>query len=298
MEQTPSHNYKESRESIEKTLTVFDDKEFLQEAAIAFFGLANYSPEEGMSTHENLLTDEELEQFKIFCKHVSKRVINAHSLKNDGVIEMQGGVTNVEGKRGHETKNLHTMNSNLQVQLFNMVFHDLSHSVGKIMREGEKTSSDPVQPYLRNLAVPYNNKEAIEDELRGFIYGSLYYPSPLYNRTFLHLAQAATFEEFKENFIQKTIGAALSDNRSALYDIFQTKPDEYKTLRALENQAEEIGNEIIKNPPHDVIDSLTYVWEHKDNKRVLVDLFFKQIGEYLAKLQKRKDYRISKAPEF
>jgi hypothetical protein len=287
MESNPSgnHNYRESRQSIEGLLELFDDKEFLTEAALNFFGLARYSEEKGYETLEKVLTDDELEKFKVFCKHVCKRIINAHSEKNNGAIK-------VYEKLNPNIRDLSDMHTSDRYQLFNMMFHDLSHSVGKITRGDRKTSSDPVQPFLRSKDGEINNREIIEDELRGFIYGSLFYPSPLRgNRPLLHLSASQDFEEFKTNFISKTIKAALSDNYRSLLEQAQ-ESDDFEGLLRLETEAQQIGEEIITNPPEDVLQSLAYIWEHRGNERVLVDLFFIQTNEYIVQLQKRKNYTV------
>jgi hypothetical protein len=57
-------------------------------------------------------------------------------------------------------------------------------------------------------------------------------------------------------------------------------------------QAEEIAEEIRKNPPAKVVECLRYIWDNRDNHRVLVDLFFKKVGPYIESLKKRKVYDV------
>jgi hypothetical protein len=83
----------------------------------------------------------------------------------------------------------------------------------------------------------------------------------------------------------------LSDNYRSLLEQAQ-ESDDFEGLLRLETEAQQIGEEIITNPPEDVLQSLAYIWEHRGNERVLVDLFFIQTNEYIVQLQKRKNYTV------
>jgi hypothetical protein len=289
MEPNPSHKYRESRPSIEQALDIFDNEEFLMQAAVNFFGLAKYSQEGGFATHHNLITGDELEAFKIFCKHVGKRIINKYGDNDGGGIQLY--------KKDIDIKDLPKMSESEKYIFFNNLFHDISHSVGQVALHGNDTSITPVQPYLRNPP-SINNEVNIEDELRGFIFGSLYYPSPFANRSHIHLEASDTYEKFKTAFIEKTIRAALDDNNATINNTLSWKvgndEDEEKLFK-LKKDAEKLGKEIIQNPPEDVLHVLEYIWKHKENPRVLVDLFFIQTGDYIKKLQKRRDYLVKEA---
>jgi hypothetical protein len=59
---------------------------------------------------------------------------------------------------------------------------------------------------------------------------------------------------------------------------------------ALRSKAIETAKEIENNPPTKIIEILHYIWEHRDNKRVLADLFFREVGPYIEELKKRDEY--------
>jgi hypothetical protein len=294
MEKFPQNLYKEIRPSVEKILESFDDPLFLLQVADNFFCLSTID-ENGSQKKTEALSEEELQLFKIFCKHVGKRVIIS-------------GVDNV-GKSLHITKkgvpqqveDFDTKDIVDNHLFFSTLFHDLSHSVGQIAKHGNETRVTPVQPFLRErLEFPYNKREHLEDELRGFIFGSFYYPSPFANRSKLHLQKSNDYESFKQNFLSATLRASLDSNREAITEARETslRKDQYESVnwfdkqQELEEEAEKIAKDIIKNPPEDVIRNLEYLWEHRDNPRVLVDLFFKEIVMYLEKLKHRGDYLV------
>ena len=278
-------NHRKEKTSIETILKEFDNETFAKESAVAFFGLCNNKTGEIFDT---LLTQEELEKFVIFIKHVGKRVTSAYSQKFDGVTL---------NKKLINVTELKDVDNGTKSLFFNNLFHDLSHSVGQIARHGASTNITPVQPYLRQKPDQnFNVREHLEDELRGFMFGSLYHPSPYTNRIKIHLEQSRTYEEFKTNFIEKTIRAAIDDNESAFnatYDFGNMERMEFFDKRdAFEEEQKRLQEEIVANPPEDVLRNLEYIWAHRDNPRVLVDLFFKEIDPYIENLKKRKAYLV------
>lgn len=269
---------------IENVLDALNDPIFARQAASAFFGM--YNGEKHGYTGE-LITDDEVRKFAVFVKHVGKRVMSAHFQKFGGSDLAEKIIP---------PKKLQELSESDTFQLFGVLFHDLSHSVGWIAQNKNQTNKSPVQPHLtttNNL----NYTPSIEDELRGFIFGSLYYPYPSGNRSKLHILEANTYEEFEYNYLDHTLNAALRDSNNA-YE--EERHEDIGTSEGwdrfynFKKEGERIKEEIMKNPPKDVIKNLKYIWEHRDEDRVLVNLFFKEIGPYIESLEKRKDYAVSK----
>jgi hypothetical protein len=272
--------HREEKPKIEDFLEkMLGDPTFIKGAADAFFGLQM----DEKNTAE--LTPDELADFTIFFLHVSKRVISAAARKRE---------TSAKAKSEEEISitDLATLDSSKKAVFLSHLFHDVSHSVGQIARTGALTNNTAVQPFLRyESGKDYNSRELLEDELRGFIFASYYYPYPNQVRSKMHLDENDTEKDFIKSFVRSTIKAATRDNIHLIDEALPSfSLEAFRKRRVLEKEGKELAEDIIANPPQDVINSLHYIWEHKDNPRVLVDLFFMQIGPYIDALKKRKDY--------
>lgn len=110
----------------------------------------------------------------------------------------------------------------------------------------------------------------------------------------MHLSEAHTFEEFRSNFLKTTIKAALASNNELISGHYSPKDfslESNKEQKNLENEARKIGNEIIASPSEDVERMLEYIWEHREEPRVLIDLFFNETRPYIDRLKIRKIYQ-------
>lgn len=285
MELSPNiSSHREEKPQIEKFLQVIEDPSFLEEAATAFFGIYKRMKDGDYEFTTSPLSDEEYKDFKIFFLHVAKRIISANSRKYNGVIEY-GRDKNIDIKNldNLEDKNV----------FLNLLFHDISHCVGQIAKNGAMTNITAIQPFFRyEVGKDYNVKEILEDELRGFMFASSYYPSPTGVRSKLNLESSPTQEEFIKNYLSYTMRIALKDNNSIIDNTFEFPSSEnYKKQLEAIKEAKSIADEIVKNPPEDVIKALDYIWKNRDNPRVLADLFFKEVGPYIDELKKRKVYQ-------
>jgi hypothetical protein len=280
--------HREEKKPIEDFLEKVATPEFIEEAMVAFFGLYNVDENGNFTPSTKLISKQEQEDFRIFFLHVVKRILSAHSRKYEGALE--------HSYNKREAITSLTESKNIPI-IFSTLFHDLSHSVGQIIKNKDFQGGTVVQPFLRHpIDEDYNKKENIEDELRGFIFGSLYYPMPTAVRSKLHLTKSHTFEEFRGNFLKSTIKAALTDNNELITRYHDHHPrnfslERFEEQNNLESEAKKIADEIISSPPEDVERMLEYIWEHREESRVLIDLFFNEIKPYIDRLKARKIYQ-------
>ncbi len=271
---TPEENrYKNSeRPSIEGLIKrEFGSPERLRSSAAQF-----------LVTDPTLLTEEELIKFKIFADHGAKRILNAQSQK-DGGIKMKLFLTKIGIPVEYSLA-------------FPVLFHDLSHIAGSIILErhtrGNKSIVPPVFKFKHGNDT--NRHELFADELYGILWDKIAHEETPSNYTMACLKKAKTLQDFIDSYVNGVLEASLNENTGVLESHAEhTKPidqiDEY--LDEKEYEAEELADDIRKNPPDEIIRLLTYVWNHRDNPRVMADLFFKEITPYIEGLRKRKVYR-------
>ena len=278
--------HREEKEVIEKFLKSVSSPIFVKETAVSFFGLYTKNKDGAWAECPEIISEEEVQLFRIFFLHVMKRVISAHSHKYDGAIEH--GIEDTS-----KILDLSNLSEEKKSSLFNTLLHDLSHSVGQIAKN-DRDGLSAVQPFLRYpVGSEYNKKEILEDELRAFIFGSFYHPNPLGVRSKMHLETSFTFDDYRRNFLRKSMNGALRDNENLIEIIHPPNAIvSFEKIESLTKEAQNIGNEIIAKPPLDVEIALRYIWDHRDNPRVLVDLFFKEVGPYIEKLQERREYSV------
>jgi hypothetical protein len=234
------------------------------------------------------ISSQERSDFIILYRHLLKRVILSLKSNNPSLYtelqEYAGQLQDEEILKDHNQFNLKKLNT------LKLVSHDIAHSVGNIINgrfEQERKLYPVFTEKEKNERLP--NKIMMEDEL----YSSLFSFGTSYAT---HIALAIdsqkysfTFEEYIESYIARVMGLTIGSIEADLKSQNSRAPHLTQTIIL---QAEEIAEEIRKNPPAKVVECLRYIWDNRDNHRVLVDLFFKKVGPYIESLKKRKVYDV------
>jgi hypothetical protein len=240
--------------------------------AEAFFGTVDLKK---MEIPTGLLTEEELADFKIFATRAIKRVLNALANKNP---------------RGWESDKIS----------LRFLFHDVSHVAGAIAcgRHKEAGTANSVVPpfFSTELGEDYSKRELLEDELYGVFWSTLHRNNIPHQPVLSTLSKSQTEEEFISRYVRDVMDAALSVNKTHIQaNLTLTRPEltgkerEEELSRLLE-VAKVYAEQIQAHPPQKIVDMLHYVWEHKDNPRVLADLFFQEVGPYIEQIKKYSEY--------
>ncbi len=260
------------REKIESVLAEFESPERLKWTAEYFFG-TNYDP--------GLLSAEELEQFKVFSHFGLKRILNAEMQRTPGTLMHLDRVL-------HDPEKHHLTSAE-----FRLAMHDLSHLAGCVINgRYEINQNSPLPPFYEFREFhEFNNKEVMENELYGFLWGT-YFRYKEFTLDKLH--GDLTQEQFIEKYLTDCMEETLRENHASVLHYMERKKMPIRERGNFswnkQEDARRIADEIIANPPDDLVRMLTYTWEHKENPRVLADLFFKELGPYIDGLQKRKTY--------
>jgi hypothetical protein len=258
------NRYRKERENIENALLKLD----LGSLCSQLFGVSHSS-----------LTETQKDQLEIFAFHVGKRLLNAFSQKEGGISKRLLGIK-------------YKLISPESV--FQYLVHDMSHAAGIIIQgKTEENDNSIVPPFLKyKNSFEFNRKELLEDECYGDLWG--YDPDEM-----LDLAKdSPSLEVFIKEYVQGCLQESLESNKTQVKAFVKNQNISYrsnrkKLIQELGTGAEAIIAEIAANPPQEIVRLLTYIWEHRENPRVLADLFFQEVGPYLSELQKRKAYSFS-----
>jgi hypothetical protein len=295
-EQGPDANTKEEwRGSHYRERGLLDIKKFLEESlgteaqqqfeAEAFFGTilatpndqtTNTSPwgTEYRKTPTGLLTKEEVADFTLFARRAIKRILNAFQ---------------------HKYKDPTWTKDSINAR---SLFHDVSHAAGMIASGKYKQQDNSiVLPFLHTpLGEDFSNREFMEDELYGILWNVIQIDKKPGQYVLKTLRESSTESEFIKAYVEGVMSAAVGANRNHIYRRLAAvrkdlSPEELEQeTTALRSKAIETAKEIENNPPTKIIEILHYIWEHRDNKRVLADLFFREVGPYIEELKKRDEY--------
>lgn len=237
-------------------------------------------------TDSNLLTEEEVEQFRVFFIHNTKRILNAYSHKENG-IQLKLILSALTGNTE---------------KTFPYLFHDLAHTVGMIASKQYKEQENSTVPsFLKKVpGYDYNDNVSFEEELYTGLLSETQHTIQVGNivkvvnmpTAIAALQKANTFEEYKQNYIEDLTERTLGENELVIKDSLRSEKKRYReeAQRQQETYGYDIAKKVESAPPEELIRLLTYVWDHRDNPRVLADLFFKEVGPYITELQKRKGY--------
>lgn len=257
---------------------------------------------EFLSVPDGALTSEELEQFRVFAIHGLKRNLNAQSQKYQGLP--------TKSRWSRKELDLWKISNGYDL-------HDLSHVVGSIIEGRHKTDNPTlVSPFLqRKDQSDFNIEETFIDELYGSMWGVVpHLFKKNTNMALYHLAHAETKAEFIKEYIEDTTMRSYYTNEEIIEQkvskekerlsfrkigkvlrqaVSLEKPGvtSYSHLKEARSKAKRIIENIRENPPEKAVELLTYIWEHRENPRVLADLFFREVGPYTENLQKRKVYQ-------
>lgn len=236
---------------------------------------------EFLATPPELLSEEELAQFKAFADHGIKRILNAESQKRGGA-KFRLFLTKI----GVPIDNYIT---------FPVLYHDLSHVAGAVI-QGKYAQNSIVPPVLRYKEGEDTNKqELFEDELYGILWDNTDYSGrgKRGNFTTALLKEAPDIDRFILLYIEGVLAMSFHENEDGITRQVELSTETHLIDEEIQKklaEANTIVAKIKKNPPQEIIRLLTYVWEHRDNPRVLADLFFQEVGPHIAELQKRKPY--------
>ena len=234
------------------------------------------------------ISEQERSDFIILYTHLLKRVFL--SLKSNSPSlhpELQDYRAQLEDKELEKDHDQFTFKNFDELRI---VSHDIAHSVGNIINgrfESERKLYPIFTEYERGSRLP--NKTMMEDEL----YSSLFSFGSSYNT---HIAlsidsqeYSSNFEEYVDSYVGRVMTLTIGSIAADLESEYDQDPNLMHNIRL---QAEAIEEEIRKNPPAKVVECLRYIWDHRDNPRVLVDLFFQEVGSYIEKLKEREKYKV------
>jgi hypothetical protein len=287
------------RKNIEKSLELeFGSKEKRKKIFQDFFGLSIYSGKyfgvgdfSDRNELEVEITEAEIDDFVIFCKFTVKRILNAQSQKEGGVYT--------------ELKKLVDLKDFIELpDIFYLLYHDVSHAVGTIITGRNKINNNSIVPPFFEFkpGMSINDKEVIEDELYGALFAELEIShkdnSATKENVILNtLRMSSTFDDFKSIYIQRVMKATQYENEKEARRFRLRGKSFGMTDAEFKSEQEKIIEEIKSNPPQKLIEILQRVWDHRDNPRVLVDLFFKEVGPYIEELKKRTPRKLKKFEE-
>ncbi len=269
--ENPRHNLPQNTNPNEKRLNRFLINELIEKeltesnVAIQFQSFFNVKPGE--------YSQKEIEASKIFLSFALKRLMS-NQLKDGNSAEKLLDVVRLNLSGGIW-------------DLFSMIWHDTSHVAGVIIRGEKDQYNSKIPPFLKDDGtVKHNNRTVMEDELYSNLLRD--YPNTL------PLAKSSnSFEEFVSNYLKEVMRATYSLNSKLISEI-TIEDDEIARLRS---EAESIVLDTEQNPPAKVTELLRYIWEHREDPRVLVNLFFEPrfgIPQFIDGLKKRKPYDYSK----
>lgn len=268
---------------------VFDEEMFMQ-VSIAFFGLHGYDKDGFIIYTPELLTQEEKASFALFFTHVGKRILDAYFNKYNNHFATSIGNNDIV-----TVEDLPSLTPKKTRLLLDILLHDMSHSFGTFVNSDTPFPKTTKSPFLlTKKGGEINNTEIMVNEFFGFIFSTPYFAqgASYGNRIKAHFEKALSYEVFKHNFFERLKGVILSDNSRLIHEKGQEDftyfigkgYDEMKSATTIADEA----IEIMKNK-YDYI--LTYLWDNRENPRVLIDLFFQEVGPYIARLRERKAYR-------
>lgn len=236
---------------------------------------------EFLATQPELLSEEEFAQFKAFADHGIKRILNAESQKRRG-IKLRLFLT----KLGVPLDNYVT---------FPVLYHDLSHVAGAVI-QGKYAQNSVVPPVLRyKEGEDVNRRELFEDELYGVLWDKTNYmgTGQMENFTLHALKQASNIDSFILLYIDGVMKMSFNENEDGVTRQVELSTEIHLIDEKINKKLAEANTIVAKiknNPPQEIIRLLTYIWEHRNNPRVLADLFFQEVGPHITELQKRKPY--------
>lgn len=268
--------------------TNFDNPEFVKKHAMSFFGLSKKDL--------SLMTDEEVDTFKRVTKFLAKRVINAQAQK--------ANKDDVRLERLLEE----------DIDEYNrLLFHDISHSIGWFVFNNQDNVGEKKYVPLFFQTPPeaeMNNAKILEQEMFATIWQAIRPGTlPLSLAILRKGGMNELVESAKEGFPKKDAdrmvdlikrslpessqeyvhdylyflysALGLAENKFAIHvtadRLFaadqQVSRDAFITRN--HDQYDAIVRNMIEAPNPQLVEMLTFIYDNKDNPRVLVDLFLK-----------------------
>lgn len=303
-----------------------------------------------------MITQEERAKFKIFLRHISKRLINAYISKY-GLDELSGNLQpktekDIEGSEVEvERSKEQAFEDVIKEFLSKIAMHDMSHSLSYLNTEGSlpnkifmREDNSVVPEFFRqtNAEAALSDIELIRQELHAGIWQMVGVGKKPISLTLLHdkdIKDLLNFLGHQLRILSKTNKAEadniiralkmgsvnLEDYINAYFvlilllteaqnemdadsyaknkflpnlnDLYSPDNDEAwqevgDFKERIRNSNGEIFEKLLIDKDAKVVEMLTYIWQNKDSKRVLVDLFFKTTAKYFENLEER--YRVKR----
>lgn len=241
-----------------------------------------------------LLTEKEKERFVLFARHVLKRQIFSFISSGNFSKKVQQKTEKLVGE--------------------DLIFHDIAHSVVAI--EDEQRSNSVV-PYFvgRTAEELVNNVRALSDEARALLWFNLLGTKStfislcdrdlgerFFEQGFLYHEESVRFDREWTNARNMFRSIPLDDFEAVLevyirvvYANLRRLNDEYIDIVAhneserdmLSSQYDQIIQDAIKHPHPLLVQNARYIFDHKDDPKVLYSLFEITCGTYIDRLEKR-----------
>ncbi|MEK7564452.1 MAG: hypothetical protein AAB510_02700 [Patescibacteria group bacterium] len=270
---------------------IFESKEISKKTAANFFGL-------GISE----LTAEEMERFRLYVEHASKRLLN--------------GNMHIPGR---EVQNKEQAVGLLRDALVrgSLIFHDVSHVM--INTEDQREDNNIVPAFLR-LGEVTNSRELIAEEPRALMWVTIWGKHPI----FISLLDEERKKDFLKDYVEKipdfaeknsgvligkiinAVNSCDSTSFDSVFNAYQTivyetvRVSNQKIFSSGEEKSEQeiyemnkdydaIVTELRANPDPRLVETAKTVFGNYDkNPKVLFEEFERICGPLLENLQKRK----------
>ena len=240
--------------------------------------MLNQHIENFFSVPGNQLTADEKRKFAIFAVHTGKRVLNAESQKVGGIRKRL--------ERAYVARTSY--------DAFPLLTHDIGHATSRIINKREDNIITPIFLTYKE-GFNFNNQQLFEDELYGGMWGQVPYgknEQEISENVALHYIETAPD---KESFIRLCIEDNMTRTLAGAQGLIAEEAERIKEDPVVTQKKYKTAEDMIKrieaNPPAKIVEMLTYIWDHKENPRVLADLFFQELGPYIEQLQKREIYK-------
>lgn len=244
----------------------------------------------------SLLEEKEKQRFILFAKHVLARQIFSFISSGNFSKKVQQKIEKLVGE--------------------DLIFHDIAHSVVAI--EDEQHSNSVVLYFLGRTAEELvNNKRVLSDEVRALLWFNLLGTKPsfislcnrdlgekFFEQGFLYHEESVRFDREWTNArnMFRSIPldhfeAVLEVYTRAMYANLRRLNDDYIDIVAhndlerdtLSSQYDQIIQNAIKYPHPLLIQNARYIFEHKDDAKVLYALFENICGSYMDRMEKRAE---------
>lgn len=217
----------------------------------------------------NIITNQEWKDLQLLFHFLWKRVIN-------GMMQWQ-------------SENKETTDYTL--------IHDIIHSCVRYMKDPENLSKDPQRfvptPFKHPASKLPNNRESLEEEvfallwrnniIRGFL------TLKRQEESWENRNNLLSWSTLKEQFILNYPEYAFEKYADFdFYSNYRATDYPWKSEDTVRQEYTSMRNSITTHMHPKLAELLSYIWDHRDNPRVMVDLFFREMQPLIDQIKKRK----------